>query len=218
MGQAPGPGYRPLPGNGLHANHKRGRAGGPKPEYWRGCVRPADPAPGHPGHTNQPGSRPGCLRPSGQRSRSGDKAEGGRRTSTPEHVREGRGRPWLTRNGARRCGQLGDLLAAAAGLLQSGGQGQLQPGRDQLKDLADVLTNKAKGAAAFRAVITGVQHDAFAGRAFPDQGLAAAWRVGGCGLFFSTQFGVVIGQGRADRRSPGNLQVLERQFQLFDLA
>ena len=124
----------------------------------------------------------------------------------------------FARRTARGCGQLGDLLAAAAGFLQARRLDQLEPGRDQFEDLADVLTNKTQGAAAVRAIFAGVQHDAFTRRAFRDQGLAAAWRVGGGGLFFSTQFGVVIGCNPADRCRPGNLQILQRQFKLFDLA
>lgn len=121
------------------------------------------------------------------------------------------------RNGARGCGQLGDLLAAAAGLLQPGCFDHFQLGRDQLEDLADVLADQAQGAAAFRAIITGVQHDAFARRALYHQGLAATRSAGHRSLFVCAEFGVVIGCNRADRRRPGNLQMLQRQFQLFDL-
>ena len=70
------------------------------------------------------------------------------------------------RRTARGCGQLGDLLAAATGFFEPGGLDQLQLGRDQLKDLADVIADQAQGAAAVRAIIPGVQHDAFA-RAAP---------------------------------------------------
>ena len=124
----------------------------------------------------------------------------------------------FARRTARWCGQLGDLLAAATGLLQAGGLDQLQLGRDQLEDLADVLADQAQGAAAFRAIITGVQHDAFTEGALGHQGLAAARGVGRRSLFFCAKFGVVIWQGGADRSRPCNVQMLQRQFQLFDLA
>ena len=113
---------------------------------------------------------------------------------------------------------MGDLLATAAGLLQAGGFDQLQPGRYEFEDLADVLADQAQGAAAFRAVVAGVQHDAFTRRACRDQGLATTRRVRGCGLFFSTQFDIIIGCNRADRCRPGNLQILQCQFKLFDIA
>jgi hypothetical protein len=37
-------------------------------------------------------------------------------------------------------------------------------------------------------------------------------------LFVCAEFGVVIRRNHADRSRPGNLQMLQRQFQLFDLA
>ena len=110
---------------------------------------------------------------------------------------------------------MGDLVAAAAGLLQPGGLDQLQLGRDQCEDLADILTDQTQGAAAVRAILTGVQHDALAGCALSHQGLPAARSAGHRHLFFCAAFGVVIGSHRADRCRRGNLQMLQRQFKLF---
>ena len=113
---------------------------------------------------------------------------------------------------------MGDLLAAAAGLLQAGGLDQLQPGRDQFEDLADVFTDQAQGAAAVGAVVARVEHDALARRAFGHQGLAAARRGGRCGLLFIAEFGVVIRRNHADCCRPGYLEMFQRQFELFDLS
>ena len=69
-----------------------------------------------------------------------------------------------------------------------------------------------------RAIITGVRHDAFAGRALSHQGLAAARSRGCGGLFFFAGFGIIIRRDHADRCGAGNLRMLERRFQLSDLA
>ena len=65
-------------------------------------------------------------------------------------------------DGARWCWGLGDLFAPAAGFLQPRDLDHLQPGGDQFKDFADILTQQSQVATAIGAGLAGIKHDALA--------------------------------------------------------
>lgn len=68
-------------------------------------------------------------------------------------------------------------LAAVAGFLGPGDLHDLQPRRDQIQHLADILAHQAQIAAAIRAATAGIQFLPLARCTVRDPGVAAGWRI-----------------------------------------
>jgi hypothetical protein len=122
------------------------------------------------------------------------------------------------RNGAARRRLLDHLLAPPAGLLHPGDLDDLQLGGDHVEQRADVFSHDPELATAVVAALAGVEGAALARSGVGHAGLAAR-RLGRRGLFGARRLdgiGLVVRRDRGLGR--GDLQILERQLQLFDLA
>lgn len=117
-------------------------------------------------------------------------------------------------------GHLHHALAAAAGFLQPGDLHDLQPRRDQIKHLADILAHHAQVTTAIRAAATRIKLPPFAWRAVRDPGTAARSTIDD--LAGGSRFQGIIVLTVIHDRSPalcrGDQQILQRQFQLLNLA
>ena len=124
------------------------------------------------------------------------------------------------RDGPTGRRHLHHAFAAAAGFLGAGNLDDLQLRRDQIQHLADILTHHPQVAAAIGAAAAGVELLPLARHAVRDPGATAGWAIGdfaGDSRFQRALVLVVIHERRL-ALSRGDQQILQRQFQLLDLA